>query len=73
MLHNLGDATIVRMVPEGQVIEFESVQIRAIQCVCSNANRCVDLRAIMHLLRATDDFDLEPLFGDSILNHHAPA
>ena len=33
MLHHLGDATIVRMVPEGQMIEFESVQIRAIRCV----------------------------------------
>ena len=73
MLHHLGDATIVRVVQEGQMIEFESVQIRAIQCVCSNANRCVDLRAIMNLLYATDDFDLEPLFGDRHLNHHSPA
>ena len=54
------------------MIEFESVQIRAIQCVCSNANRCVDLRAIMHLLRATYDFDLEQSFGGSQLNHHTP-
>ena len=33
MLHQLGVATIVRMVPKGQKIEFESVQIRAIRCV----------------------------------------